>query len=513
VRVFRKANLFSSFLILVLVSMPLLASKGHTPSPSISYEQFGAKGDGKTDDLEAIVKAHAYANEEGLPVRANDKATYYIGGGSQTAIIETDTDFGSAKFIIDDREVQDARAFLFKVKSKLESREIDSIEKLSEGQKTLDVDLKESSLILITNSKKKQYIRKGGNQNSGSSQRDIILVNESGKVDPSTPVIWNFESITEIKVIPMDKKTLKITGGVFTTWPYSKVSTVYHARGFSIERSHVEVKGMKHLIEKVGKDGPPYRGFLSISKCANVNVRDTIFTGRKTYHKIGSAGTRVPMGSYAISVNTAVNVKFENCSQTNDILNRKYWGIIGNNFCKNLELDNCVFSRFDAHQGVTNATVKNSEIGYMGILAIGHGRLLVENSTVKGRNFISFRPDYGSTWNGDVIIRNSKFIPLSKGKASVLTGRNTGDHDFGYPCYLPRNVSIENLQIHDVKNKSEVAIFGDFDSRYDSKKPGPHAFIPTEKVTLKNVKAESKKDISLSHNPRIFAMTKVEVQE
>jgi hypothetical protein len=43
------------------------------------------------------------------------------------------------------------------------------------------------------------------------------------------------------------------------------------------------------------------------------------------------------MGSYDISVNRAVNVSFVNCSQTNDINDRTYWGIMGSNYCKNLK--------------------------------------------------------------------------------------------------------------------------------------------------------------------------------
>lgn len=36
----------------------------------ITYEEFGAVGDGKTDDQQAIVAAHEAANEKGLPVKA-----------------------------------------------------------------------------------------------------------------------------------------------------------------------------------------------------------------------------------------------------------------------------------------------------------------------------------------------------------------------------------------------------------------------------------------------------------
>lgn len=68
----------------------------------ITYEKYGAKGDGVTDDMPAIVAAHAAANEKGLPVKAKAGKTYYIGNTSLTAEIRTDTDFGKASFIIDD---------------------------------------------------------------------------------------------------------------------------------------------------------------------------------------------------------------------------------------------------------------------------------------------------------------------------------------------------------------------------------------------------------------------------
>ena len=81
----------------------------------VSYEDFGAVGDGEHDDMPAIVAAHAHANKTGLPVKAKDGATYYIGGGDLTAVIMTDTDFGTAKFIIDDRRLDNVKANVFHI--------------------------------------------------------------------------------------------------------------------------------------------------------------------------------------------------------------------------------------------------------------------------------------------------------------------------------------------------------------------------------------------------------------
>jgi hypothetical protein len=116
------------------------------------------------------------------------------------------------------------------------------------------------------------------------------------------------------------------------------------------------------------------------------------------------------MGSYDISVSRALNVSFVNCSQTNDINDSGYWGILGSNYCKNLVYDNCIFSRFDAHMGVANATIRNSTLGHQGINAIGSGTFTVENSTIYGWNLINLRSDYGSTWQGELLIRNCVFV-------------------------------------------------------------------------------------------------------
>src|SRR6056300_603821 len=50
-------------------------SKGH-----VRYSDFGAKGNAKTDDMNAIAVTHAFANIYGLNVKADAGASYYIGG-------------------------------------------------------------------------------------------------------------------------------------------------------------------------------------------------------------------------------------------------------------------------------------------------------------------------------------------------------------------------------------------------------------------------------------------------
>jgi hypothetical protein len=221
------------------------------------------------------------------------------------------------------------------------------------------------------------------------------------------------------------------------------------------------------------------------------------------------------MGTYDLSVNRALNVSFVNCSQTNDINDTKYWGILGSNFCKNLLYDGCTLSRFDAHQGVANATIRNSVLGHMGINAIGCGTFTVENTRIYGKSLINLRSDYGSTWEWEFIIRNCIFVPEAgkPANAVLINGSYTGLHDFGYTCYMPERIIIENLEIDDSNhpaNYTGPAIFADFnpkkkDTSYQERFP----YIITKEVILSKVTTKSGKALRSGNNPFMFRDVKI----
>ena len=78
---------------------------------NVTYEDFGAVGDGVTDDFGAMLKAHNFANEKGLPVLGTPGKNYYIFdttlGTDKVYSIEimTDVDWQGATITIDDRKL------------------------------------------------------------------------------------------------------------------------------------------------------------------------------------------------------------------------------------------------------------------------------------------------------------------------------------------------------------------------------------------------------------------------
>jgi len=408
----------------------------------IYYSEYGAVGDGIADDFGAIIAAHAAANAAGLPVCADPGAAYYIGASGRATEIQTDTYWGDARFIIDDSVVppEDGGFHVFRVTSALPETQITSVETLHRGQEKLDISLDHASLIFVTDDTQIRYIREGKNQNSGSPQQEVFVVGRDGSVDADTPVIWDYDSVSSMTAYPIDPEPLTISGGRFTTISnQAPWGSPYYARGIDIRRSNVVVDGLYHDITgETDGIGAPYGGFISISRCANVLVCNTMLSSHQS----------VASGTYDIGLGDAANVTFRECWQLNSIHDDSLWSIMGSNHCKNLTYDTVELSRFDAHQGVWNATIKNSVIRRISL--IGGGTALIENTKIYGTEVVNLREDYGSTWDGDIAIRNCEFIPISTVTGpAVIASTNKGLHDFGYACRMPRKISIDGLAVDD----------------------------------------------------------------
>lgn len=60
----------------LLVNVSPKDARKFKASGSVRYSDFGARGDGKTDDIDAIAATHAFANQQGLSVKADEGSTY-----------------------------------------------------------------------------------------------------------------------------------------------------------------------------------------------------------------------------------------------------------------------------------------------------------------------------------------------------------------------------------------------------------------------------------------------------
>jgi hypothetical protein len=469
----------------------------------VTYEAFGAVGDGVHDDLPAICEAHEYANARGLPVKTRPDATYHLGRRALTAIIATDTDWNTSHFTIDDTDVENHRKSLFDVRSQLQPVTL-KIDRLTRDQNQLAQRPEHDCYVTVTNNRIKRFIRRGLNQNSGTSQRDSFILRRDGSIEGR--IDWDYDSVSRVEAHPMDDKPLVLRGGVFTTVANQMKQEVgynYWGRNINITRSNTEVDGLKHYVVGETSVGHPYRGFISVSRCANVTLRNCFATAHKTYRTVGAAGKPVSMGSYDYSASGVVNFKMINC-QMDNVDDRTRWGVIGTNFCKNILLEDCTLNRMDTHMGVSGTyVVRRCTLGHAGLNAIGRGVLTVEDSTLYGNSLINFRSDYGSTWDGDVVIRNCRWIPACGRtcRPQVFHVRNDGEHDFGYPCSMPREITIDGLYVDDSNHPDDyqgMYLFADPGGGDPANAPFPYALC--QRVEIRGLTTASGKKPRISPN-------------
>ena len=478
----------------------------------VNYEMFGACGDGREDDSASIRACHKYANEYGHNVVLNSGKTYYIGPLKSTIYIKTNVNFGDAHFIIDDRDISSSSAYrsvsIFTVASYYASLHYnhddnDFVKAINEsgGIKAgetakLDLGLGYPALIKIKNSNHKTYIRYGANANDGADQSEIVLIDENGNVDKDTPFIFDYETVTDIYIFRADLEPMTLEGGTFTQRANQCDSdNKAFNRNIAINRSNLTVKDLTYEItdEREGDyEGNPYNSFLRVEYGNDVLFYNCRLDAHKTYYK---PGTTVGMGSKSINATSSNNVRWEKCVQTNLFtdeseteLTKGLWGIMSSNYSKNLAFIDSTLSRFDAHSGIYNATVKGCRITSVRI--VGYGLLKIEDCEVFAPNtantFISSREDYGSFWKGTISVKNVHMHTVGSGAVNFIAG-HWYNHYFGYTTALADEIIIDNFT---TDSDSEVKLFSDtFVKELNASltaESNVNPIAPVKKVTIKN---------------------------
>jgi hypothetical protein len=208
-------------------------------------------------------------------------------------------------------------------------------------------------------------------------------------------------------------------------------------RGIYIIRSNTVIDDLYHDVIGEGVPTVAYFGFLRIQFCADVTLQNSTLTGRH----------RDAKGTYDIQAVSTVNFTVINCDQTNSITDNSRWGIFASNYSKNITFENVRWSRVDVHRGVHNTTIRNCDLGWQGILVIGSGNLIIENTTIHNAfHYVQLRPDYGGTWDGNIYIKGGVHN-LGSTSGRIIHGGNNGQWNYGYPTYMGKNIFINGLHI------------------------------------------------------------------
>ncbi|MBO5954352.1 MAG: hypothetical protein J6Q13_00100 [Clostridia bacterium] len=517
---------------------------------AVYYHEYGAKGDGVTNDYEAIKKAHEVANRFGAPVYADPHKTYLIGstsdasGNSSTITIKTDTDWKDCKFIFDDTNVKyeegenkeyskniftienDYTIQTHKASSKI-VKQLNEME-ITTSTKKLNISLGYPALLILYNNTVKHFIRYGGNQNNGSKQHEVILVDKYGNVDPSTPFMFDYDKVTSVDIIRTDVKPITVQNATIET-KSSKVNLVdtnrYINRGIMISRSNTTVKNIDHIItgeiarnavvdrnsnvvsgykynSSTGEvinssngsivsdgslkpfNGHSYHGIIQTTSCNNILVENVTFQGRVKYLE----------GTYDLTPRLTSNITIKDCDQSNFYYQDKsgdmvpnishgVWGVSGSNYCKNFVFDGCKLTRYDAHCGVYNAKIINSEIAVVSI--IGAGELYIENTKFHRdatSGIIQLRNDYGATFNGKITMKDCEVVLYKNVVPNGIISGGSANHNFGYQTYFP-NIEIDNLKFTGLDEGTNLSLVAVADYNADT---NPYRSVNDANIHIKD---------------------------
>ena len=528
-------NMIEEFILsnfsMVTGEVELLEYTPESYASRVSYKDFGAVGDGETDDSEAIRAAHEFANKGGQLVVAESNKTYYIAGPCDTISIKTNVDWGGCKFIFDDTIVSGSTtAPVFSIDPDIANSYVSSgdffnklnadpdgdgivIYGINHGDKQttkLGNGLGYPALLTIYDSSSNMYVRWGYADGQNHTQEEIVLIDENGNIDPSTPFLIDYEKVTKIRIQPLnDIEPITVKNAKITTRSTKINKAGNITRNILVNRPYTTVEGIKHVIEGeyegvnigmlageertpikydeelgywvpakgytgdrynvydsngnkyTGKDvvlmsGVTYTGIINVSFSEGVTIKDCDFQAHMYY---GS-------GTYDLNLYNANNVTFIDCIQTNFFDETRSattpnltrcWGVMGSNYCKNLSFNGCRLTRFDAHCGVYNAEMIDCEVAL--IRLIGGGAFTLDGTTFYFHSSgapIQLREDYGATFNGILTVKDCTFNSTGT-EIRGLIDAPTANWDNGYGTYFP-NLVIDNITLGTAQTEFNIIL-------------------------------------------------------
>ena len=374
------------------------------------YEDFGAKGDGVTDDFQAFYETHKMANQGGQKVMGTAGAEYYLhvsnfraegesGTKTHTITIKTDVDWNGATIIIDDRKMHNysggkasvgatkeyytmAHTAVFSIKpnegmTEVTFRDAEVLSKIvSDGLNpyTTHIDFKldgwDGDLMIIPyNTNHGVYRRRGYGQFNGDSMHEVIVIDKDGNVSSETPIMFDYQNVDYMLVYKLDESTAISVGNgkVITrdsqidhTVTEGKFQGGYVPRGLNVNRSYTTVYNIEHVVTDgftinqrayEGLEGPSANGFFVASKANHVTFKNCIMPGRMKYSNSSSYNFSASMVNYIV---------LDGCVQSN------FWVIIDE------DDDNKIINSTEYKEGAINSmasvTVNGKTIGlYWGL--------------------------------------------------------------------------------------------------------------------------------------------------
>ncbi|AXY24899.1 hypothetical protein CL176_02040 [Suicoccus acidiformans] len=412
--------------------------KYYNPSNNKYYLDEDFINEYDNDDGIKIKQAHQFASDNNLPIKVS-KGCFLI-KETRRIPITTNIDFGDSTFYIQ----EDGRAWwdnVFEVTGdeeiKIDANKINL--PIKKGTTSIpELSDFEGSFVVIEDKNDITMMRSDNGIVHHNTQ--LFVVEKNGEL--ISEITKDVHNITSIIAKKIHQNHLIITGGTFLYDGNFKSTLSGPSNGFYIDRSKVKISNQFVGILGSDESEGQFNGFYRPDnvydfELSNVRVVPRSNNGNSTY---GLTGEKVLQ--YKIIQVTALGDKSN-------------WGVMGTNYIKDLIIKDSRLTRVDVHYGAHNIFIENSVLG--GINVTGSGRLSVNNTQVYNNFFISFRGDYGSMWDGDIYIYESKLVVENNNSVGIISFQAKSNHNFGTDLVFGRNIHIKNFSVDYLTNNDKEA--------------------------------------------------------
>lgn len=349
----------------------------------ITPDDYGAVGDGVTNDTVALKNMFDAANTSGKPVIFPEKKRYVVDDSEEINIM-VDTDFNFCEFIINQESngsiftIVDPDTAQFTITASNLTRRSVNDNRLYKKSFTI-----QSPVLLGTTEGGAPCYYKGcfvTDQNGNFTNTEFVCTIQAGT--------YNIVNCQDA-----DKPFITVKNGVVN---YNQPNNTVSPTFISVLRNNVTLEG-----------------FTIKGKYNNTNFGDEVFncnnTSNVTFKNIAGNNPNGPGSGYLVACYTSTNVVVD--SVVTQGLYGTSWFDFGSDEIANLVMKNCNMNRFDCHyfyQG--NITVKNCVL-QLASWSIGNGTMTFEDCTfintdgTRDRAFGKRNNLFGAE-NGTVTIKN-----------------------------------------------------------------------------------------------------------